>query len=69
MRSREMHDENWSGQDGQALIQLSDIPRTSLILTQLLTGSLPADRKRTRTITALDCSWEVLTLKSPFMEV
>ena len=29
-------------------------------MTQLLKALSPADRKRTRTITALDCSWEVL---------
>jgi pre-rRNA-processing protein TSR3 len=41
--------------------RLSEIPRTSLILDPTAEQALsPADRKKTRTITALDCSWEVL---------
>lgn len=41
--------------------RLSAIPRTSLILDPTAEQALsPADREKTRTITALDCSWEVL---------
>ncbi|NLV25875.1 MAG: DUF367 family protein [Methanomicrobiales archaeon] len=41
--------------------RLSSIPRTSLILDPTAEQALSqADRKKTRTITALDCSWEVL---------
>lgn len=41
--------------------RLSAIPRTSLILDPTAEQALsPADRKKTKTITALDCSWEVL---------
>lgn len=41
--------------------RLSVIPRTSLILDPTAEQALsPADRQKTRTITALDCSWEVL---------
>lgn len=41
--------------------RLSAIPRTSLILDPTAEQALShADREKTRTITALDCSWEVL---------
>ena len=41
--------------------RLSAIPRTSLILDPTAEQALsPADKIKTRTITALDCSWEVL---------
>jgi pre-rRNA-processing protein TSR3 len=41
--------------------RLSAIPRTSLILDPTAEQALsPADKVKTRTITALDCSWEVL---------
>jgi len=41
--------------------RLSAIPKTSLILDPTAEKALsPADRKQTRSITALDCSWEVL---------
>lgn len=41
--------------------RLSSIPRTSLILDPTAEQALSfADREKTRTITALDCSWAVL---------
>lgn len=41
--------------------RLSAIPRNSLILDPTAEQALSfADREKTRTITALDCSWEVL---------
>jgi pre-rRNA-processing protein TSR3 len=41
--------------------RLSSIPRNSLILDPTAEQALsPADREKTKTITALDCSWEVL---------
>lgn len=41
--------------------KLNAIPRNSLILDPTAEKALsPADRQRTKTITALDCSWEVL---------
>ena len=41
--------------------KLNTIPRNSLILDPTAEQALsPADRQRTKTITALDCSWEVL---------
>lgn len=45
--------------------RLSAIPRSSLILDPTAEQALsPADRDKTRTITALDCSWEVLNTES-----
>lgn len=45
--------------------RLSAIPRTSLILDPTAEQALsPADKVKTRTITALDCSWEVLDTAS-----
>jgi pre-rRNA-processing protein TSR3 len=41
--------------------RLSAIPRNSLILDPTAEQALsPADKQKTKTITALDCSWEVL---------
>jgi len=41
--------------------KLMAIPRNSLILDPTAEQALsPADRQKTKTITALDCSWEVL---------
>lgn len=41
--------------------RLTHVPRTSLILDPTADQALsPADRKRVRSITALDCSWAVL---------
>ncbi len=41
--------------------KLAHIPRSSLILDPTAEKALsPADRERTTSITALDCSWEVL---------
>ncbi|PWR72290.1 DUF367 family protein [Methanospirillum lacunae] len=41
--------------------RLTHVPRSSLILDPTAEQALsPADKERTRTITALDCSWAVL---------